>query len=61
MLIEGVLVASHLHPGKQQGAAAGDDIHLPLVSLKSFNGTAVDAGVDGHKVHTLFCVSTDDF
>ena len=59
ILVEGVLVAGHLHPGKQQGAPPGDDVHLPLVPLEGLHRPAVQAGVDGHEVHPFLGVGPD--
>ena len=60
MLIKRVFISRHHHPGKQKGAAPGDDVHLPRIPHEGLHRTAVDAGVDGHKIYALFRVSADD-
>ena len=59
MFVKRVLLPGHHHPCKQQGATPGYDVHPPLVPHKRFHGAAVDTGVNGHKIHTLFSVSPD--
>ena len=56
VLVEGVLVAGHAHPGEHQRAAAADDVHLPLVGADLVDGLAGDAAVQGDKVHAVLSV-----
>ncbi len=60
VLVKRVLVARHLHPGEQQRAAAGDDVHLPPAAQENLGGPAVQAGVDGHKIHAFLRVDPHD-
>ena len=56
VLVEGVLVAGHAHPGEHQRAAAADNVHLPLVGADLVDGLAGDAAVQGDKVHAVLSV-----
>ena len=56
MLVERILLACHFHPGKDDGAAAGDDIGEALVTFEFSCGFFVDAAVDGHEVHAVLGV-----
>ena len=59
VLVERVLVAGHAHPGKDQRAAAADDVHLPLVGADLLDGLAGDAAVQGDEVHAVLGVQAD--
>ena len=59
VLVEGVLLPGHAHPGKHQGAAPGHNIHLPLVLLNLLDGLAGDAAVKGYKIHAVLRVQPD--
>ena len=59
-LIEGVLVTGHLHPGKDQRPTPADDVHRAARLGKGGDRAAVDAGVDGHEIHTLTGMGLDD-
>ena len=56
VFIEWIFLAGHAHPGKDQGAAAGNDIHFAFVLANLVDGLAGDAAVQGDKIHTVFCV-----
>ena len=60
MLIKRVFISRHHHPGKQERAAPGDDVHFPRIPHEGLHRAAVDAGVNGHKVHALFRMGADD-
>ena len=53
VLVEGVFVAGHAHPGKHQRTAAAHDVHLALVLADLLDGLAGDAAVQSDKVHTV--------
>ena len=59
VLVERVLVAGHAHPGKHEGAAAADNVHLPLMLADLVNGLAGDAAVQGDKVHAVLRMQAD--
>src|SRR5699024_7970276 len=59
ILVEGVFLAGHAHPGKDQGAAPGDDVHLPFLGPDLVDGPAGDAAVEGHKIHAVLSVEAD--
>lgn len=47
IFIERVFLTGQLHPGEEQGTAAGYDLGLAGIVLEPLGGFAVDAGVDG--------------
>ena len=59
VFIEGVFLPCHAHPGKHQGTAAGNNIHLPLVLFDLLNGLPGNPAVQGHKVHAVLRVQAD--
>ena len=61
VFVERVFVAGHLHPREQQRAAAGNNIGGTLLPLEGFHRTAVDAGVNGLEIHTLFGMCLQHF
>ena len=56
VLVEGVFLPGHGHPGEHQAAAPADNVHLPLVAADLVNGLAGDAAVQGDKVHPVLRV-----
>ena len=59
ILVEGVLLPRHAHPGKDQGAAPGDNVHLPLVGFDLVDGLAGDAAVECDEVHAVLGMEAD--
>ena len=53
ILEERVLLAGHFHPCKNDGAAAGNDVHQTAVAFKLLRRLFIDAAVDGHEVYTV--------
>ena len=53
IFIERIFVAGHRHPGKNQRAAPGDDVHLPLVLLDLLNSLSGNAAVEGNEIHAV--------
>ena len=56
VLVEGILLTGHAHPGKDQRPAPGDDVHLPLVLADLVDGLAGDAAVQRHKIDAILRV-----
>ena len=56
VLVEGVFLPGHAHPGEHQAPAPGDNVHLPLVTADLVDGLAGDAAVEGDKVHPVLRV-----
>jgi hypothetical protein len=53
VLIERVFLPGELHPGEDQAAPARNQVHPARVLLKAGCGGAVQAAVNGHKVHPV--------
>ena len=56
VLIKGVFLPGHAHPGKDQRAATGYDIHFALMGLYLVYGLSCYSAVQGHKVHSVLCM-----
>ena len=55
---EGILLAGHAHPGEDQGAASGYNIHFPVSVPDLINGLPTDAAMQRHKVHAVLRMQT---
>ena len=53
ILVKGIFLSGHAHPGEHQAAASADDVHLPFVLADLLDGLAGDAAVQGDKVHPI--------
>ena len=51
--VERVFLPCQLHPGKDDGSTARNNIGMTLVFLKFAGCLPVDAAVDRHKIHAL--------
>ena len=60
MLIERIFLSGHFHPGEHDRSTAGNDIHKTFVLLKAGSSSTIHSAVNGHKVHTVFCVHAHD-
>ena len=56
VLVEGVLLARHLHPGKHEGAATRHDIHLAVVHLEALHDGAGEATVKRNEINAILCM-----
>ena len=56
IFIERIFLPCHTHPGKDQGTAAGYDIHLALVGTDLIDGLSCDATVQCYEIHAVFRV-----
>ena len=61
ILVERIFLMVQFHPGKQQRAAAGDNIGQSFVAFDPLGGCPVHAAVDGHKINAVFGVRFHDF
>ena len=60
VLVEGVLLARHLHPSKHEGAAARHDIHLAMVHLEALHDGAGEAAVKRNEINTVLGMHAHD-
>ena len=60
IFIERILIASHGHPGKNQGTTPRNNIHLSLVLLNLVNGLAGNTTMEGNKIHTILSMKADN-
>ena len=60
VLVEGVLLARHLHPGKHEGAAARHDVHLAVVHLEALHDGAGEAAVKRNEINAVLGMHAHD-
>ena len=58
VLVERILFSRHRHPGKDQRATPGHQIHLTLSGFNLLNGLLGDATMNGDKIHTVLSMKT---
>ena len=61
VLIEGVLAPRGLHPGEDEGAAAGDDVGQAARLLERLDDPAVHTRMDGDEIHAVFRMGPHHF
>ena len=59
ILIEGILLACHTHPGKYQTASAADNIHFTFMFFDLINSFSGNTAVQCDKIHTVLGVHTN--
>ena len=60
IFIEWILLAGHGHPCKYEASSTAYDVHFTFVLFDLFDGLACDTAVQRYKVHTVFCMHTDN-
>ena len=60
VLVEGVLATGGLHPGEDEGAAAGHNVGKPPRLLERLDDPAVHAGVDGDEIDPVLGMGAHD-